>query len=81
MVYQLTYDNTTINISSPAVITDLLLNGLIVNSGTAVLEFLDTGSGLDVSQSGRGMGYLQGMGISAGGLISSPCLLRFVSLL
>eukprot|EP00731_Ephydatia_muelleri_P033568 Em0032g30a len=44
--YQLTYDNTTLNISAPADI-DGLTNGIIVKSGTAVLQFLDTGSTTD----------------------------------
>ena len=44
--YRLIYDNTTLNISTPS---DLggLTNGIIVQSRTAVLEFLDTGSSLD----------------------------------
>ena len=45
--YRLFYDGTVLNISSVADL-DGLQNGIIVASGTAVMEYLDTGSLFDV---------------------------------
>ena len=64
--YRLIYDNTTLNISTPS---DLggLTNGIIVQSRTAVLEFLDTGSSLDVRDGEEGERWWVGRRERGGG--------------